>query len=198
MRCCKAQSNLAGQARDRLCQKQQQLFTRSDPPPKQRPAPLVSPRGQWCSLQLVPAASFGQWLGSSAWWCQLGWYAVSDIRVTVLPLSPARRVVTAVSLWPWGHPATPLRWFQVWSPVRPCHGLHCLSAVAHHAQPVRAMPSSWPGWGHDAPVSPEIVEVKFLQLSFASFGTLGLNLSFVIKYRTDETYIYIYIYMEKK
>lgn len=32
MWCCKAQSNLAGQARDRLCQTQQQLFTRSDPP----------------------------------------------------------------------------------------------------------------------------------------------------------------------
>lgn len=47
-------------------------------------------------------------------------------------------------------------------------------------------------------MSPEIVEVKFLQLSFASFGTLGLNLSFVIKYRTDETYIYIYIYIWKK
>lgn len=63
MRCCKAQSNLAGQARDRLCQKQQQLFTRSDPPPQTETCPSRLSKG---SVMLAPAGPSSE-LWAVAW-----------------------------------------------------------------------------------------------------------------------------------
>ena len=96
---------------------------------------------------------------------------MADICVTMLPLSPALRVVIARRQhWPPVPLAmkTSLYTSLMVSGVLSCqavvqgpheaHAMVCvaLSAAAHHAQPICAMPSSWPRGGHGTPVSPKI------------------------------------------
>lgn len=188
---CKAEPNLAEQARDRLWENQ--LFPHSGAPfTWDLPLSCVP----W--LCAAPALSFGHWLQPTMVPAQLhGVRHPCDSAALVtspeghyshgpaLATSPSGHADILLSLWDYSSCAVPAA-----AGPQPTQGsCQWLSSVGHHAQPVCV--SSWPMWEHKNPMSPRIVERSFLQLSFASFGTLGLSVSFLIKYRTDETHTYM-------
>lgn len=192
---CKAEPNLAEQARDRLWENQ--LFPHSGAPfTWDLPLSCVP----W--LCAAPALSFGHWLQPTMVPAQLhGVRHPCDSAALVtspeghyshgpaLATSPSGHADILLSLWDYSSCAVPAA-----AGPQPTQGsCQWLSSVGHHAQPVCV--SSWPMWEHKNPMSPRIVERSFLQLSFASFGTLGLSLSFLIKYGNDETQTYTYVYV---
>lgn len=116
--CCKAEPNLAEQARDRLWEKQ---LSTSSGTPMNWDLPLSSV--PWFSD--APSSCSQRWaLGAGSPPAQDGASSdVSDIHVTVLPLSPAPRAIIAMgqhwSLWPCWYSAIPLWLFQMSCPSGP-------------------------------------------------------------------------------